>query len=264
MLERRIRPMIKSAAKRISDRCLGLGLSFLTVLTATAVLAQESSREGDGPVNREMKEYRAESQKKLPPALTKVFGESTALVKKSGVVERALKVGDKAPDFELPDASGKKAKLSDLLKKGPVIVTWYRGGWCPYCNIYLRGFQKVSSKIKDEGATLVAISPETPKHTAETVKKDDLGFLVLSDKGNKAAHAFRIAYKIPQILAEATKGKLDLKEYNGDDSNELPLAATYLIDRDGRIRYAFIDADPGKRAEPSAVVTALRGLKKAR
>ena len=173
-------------------------------------------------------------------------------------------VGDRAPDFELPNASGKRVKLSALLEHGPVVVTWYRGAWCPYCNIALRGFQKVLPEIKAEGASLVAVSPQTPDNSLTTVEKDGLGFEVLSDRGNKVAHTFGVAYKVPAVVVEQLKGRLDLSKYNGDSSNELPLGATYVIDRQGVIRYAFVDGDYRKRAEPSAVVAALRGLKKAR
>ena len=119
-------------------------------------------------------------------------------------------------------------------------------------------------EIKAEGASLVAISPQTPDNSLTTVEKDGLGFEVLSDSGNKVAHAFGVAYKVPAVVVEQLKGRLDLSKYNGDSSNELPLGATYVIDRQGVIRYAFVNGDYRKRAEPSAVVAALRSLKKDR
>ena len=169
-------------------------------------------------------------------------------------------MGDKAPDFELPDGSGNKVKLSKMLETGPVVVTWYRGGWCPYCNIALMGFQDVLLEIKAQGASLVAISPETPDNTMKTSETDKLGFEVVSDKANKVAHAYGVAYKLPPAIAGMMKDRL--AKQNGDDSNELPLGATYVIDREGVIRYAFVDHDYRKRAEPSAVVAALKALKK--
>jgi peroxiredoxin len=111
-------------------------------------------------------------------------------------------------------------------------------------------------------ARLVAISPQTPDNSAAAVEKDALGFEVLSDKGNKAAKVFGIAYKVPAVVVEHLKGRLDLNKYNGDTTNELPLGATYVIGRHGVIRYAFDDGDYRKRAEPSAVVVALRGPRK--
>ena len=137
-------------------------------------------------------------------------------------------------------------------------MTWYRGGWCPYCNIALRGFHKSLPEIRAAGATLVAISPETPDNTLSTAEKNHLDFEVLSDHGNKVAHAYGVAYKIPRVIAEQFKGRLDLARHNGDESGTLPLGATYVIDREGTIRYAFVDADYRKRAEPSHVLAAVR------
>jgi len=245
----------------------GIGLAALLVMLTTTIMpsaAQEPTKGTEEPVRKELEAYQKEMATKAPAERLKVYEEGIELVKKSGVVERALKVGDKAPDFALPDASGKTVKLSALLQDGPVVVTWYRGAWCPYCNIALRGFQRVLPEIKAEGASLVAISPQTPDKSAATVEKDALGFEVLSDRGNHAAHAFGVAYKVPDVVVQQFKGRLDLNTYNGDSTNELPLGATYVIDRQGVIRYAFVDGDYRKRAEPSAVVAALRGLKKAR
>ena len=254
--------MTRQSARRFFGPSLGVATSLFALLAVTALSAQEPSTAGDGPVKKELEAFRRESAKKAPAERLKVYEEGVELVKKSGVVEKALKVGDKAPDFELPDASGNKVRLSNLLKQGPVVVTWYRGGWCPYCNIALRGFQKVLPEIKAEGASLVALSPETPENTGKTSEKDALGFEVLSDAKCQAAHAFGVAYKLPPILVDQFKGRLDLAKYNGDDSHELPLGATYVIDREGVIRYAFVDGDYRKRAEPSEVLAALRGLKK--
>ena len=219
---------------------------------------------GDQPVRQELEKIQKEFAQKAPAERLKAYDEGVELVKKSGVLDRALKVGDNAPDFALPDGSGKVVRLADQLKQGPVVVTWYRGAWCPYCNVALRGFQKVMPEIKAQGASMIAISPQTPDHSAKTATDDDLGFAVLSDHGNQVAHAFGIAYKIPKVVTDQFQGRLDLAKYNGDDSNELPLGVTYVIDRDGVIRYAFLDADYRKRAEPAAVVAALRKLANSR
>ena len=108
------------------------------------------------------------------------------------------------------------------------------------------------------GATPGRLSPETPDNSLSTAEKNHLDFEVLSDRGNKVAHAYGVAYKIPKVIADQFKGRLDLAKYNGDDSGELPLGATYVIDRDGVIRYAFVDADYRKWAEPSDVIAAIR------
>jgi peroxiredoxin len=243
----------------MDNRRITILVLALLAMMAAPLAAQEPK---DEPVKKELEAFQKDQAAKAPAERLKVYEEGIEQVKKSGILEKALKVGDKAPDFELPDASGKTVKLSALLEHGPVVVTWYRGAWCPYCNIALRGYQKVLPEIKAEGASLVAISPQTPDNSAATVEKDALGFEVLSDKSNKAARSFGVAYKVPSVVIEQLKGRLDLSKYNGDTTNELPLGATYVIDRQGVIRYAFVDGDYRKRAEPSAVVAALKALKK--
>jgi len=230
-----------------------------------AMLASVVAAQEPGEVRKEIEAFRKDAASKTPSEVLKAVDEGVEVIRKSGAVKKALKVGDKVPDFELPNASGKPVKLSALLENGPVVVTWYRGAWCPFCNIALRGFQKSLPEIKAEGASLLAISPQTPDNSLSTAEKAGLGFEVLSDKGNKAARSFGIAYKLPKVTTELMKGRrVDLRKFNGDDSKELPLCATYVIDRAGVIRYAFVDADFHKRAEPSEVVTALKKLRGSR
>ncbi|MGO8901562.1 MAG: peroxiredoxin-like family protein [Isosphaeraceae bacterium] len=248
-----------SHTRSASTFLLTLGVSLIVLTTARTISAQGPDA---APVRKELEEFRERASKNSPPDRIRVYEEGIEEVRKSGVTDKALKVGDRAPDFELLNAVGKKVKLSELIARGPVVVTWYRGGWCPYCNIALRGFHKSLPEIRAAGATLVALSPETPDNSLSTAEKNHLDFEELSDRGNKVAHAYRVAYKIPKVVAEQFKGRLDLGKHNGDDSGELPLGATYVIDREGVIRYAFVDADYRKRAEPSDVIAALRGLVK--
>jgi peroxiredoxin len=247
-------------ARVTSAILLAFGASFCALNTAN-LGAQEPAKDADvAPVRKELDEFREKASKSAPPDRLRAYEQGIEEVRKSGVTDKALKVGDRAPDFELTNATGKKVKLSVLAARGPVVLTWYRGGWCPYCNIALRGFQKSLSSFRAAGATLVALSPETPDNTLGTAEKDHLEFEVLSDRGLKVAHAFGIAYKIPKVVATQSKGHLDLAKYNGDDSGDLPLGATYVVDRGGIIRYAFVDSDYRKRAEPSDVLAVLRGL----
>jgi peroxiredoxin len=255
--------MNRSLARRVSTILLILGASFVALTAAATISAQGPAQEPESaPVRKELDEFRENALKKTSPERLRAYEQGIDEVRKSGVTEKALKVGDKAPDFELPNAAGKKIKLSDLTARGPVVITWYRGGWCPYCNIALRGFHKVLPEIRAAGASLVALSPETPDNTLSTAEKNHLEFEVLSDRGHKAAHAYGVAYKIPKVIAEQFKGRLDLAKHNGDDGGELPLGATYVVDRAGVIRYAFVDADYRKRAEPATVLAVLRGLEK--
>jgi peroxiredoxin len=253
--------MNRSAARQPSTLPFTLSTSLFALTTAATICAQVPANEPDGaPVRKELDEFREKASKKAPSNRLRAYEQGIEEVRKSGATDSALKVGDRAPDFELPNATGKKIKLSEFTARGPVVITWYRGDWCPYCNIALRGFQKSLSKIRAAGATLVALSPVTPNNSLSTAEKNHLAFAVLSDRGNKVAHTDGVAYKVPKIVAEQSKGRLDLAKHNGDDSGQLPLGATYVVDRKGVIRDAFVDADYRKRAEPSTVLAALRGL----
>ncbi|HLP83733.1 MAG TPA: peroxiredoxin-like family protein [Phycisphaerales bacterium] len=201
---------------------------------------------------------------KAPAETVALYEKGIRDVGSSGVLDTALKVGAKAPEFSLPDAKGERVALSSMLAKGPVVVTWYRGAWCPYCNVQLREYQKAMPEITALGAQLVAISPQTPDSTLSTQQKNELVFAVLSDAGNGVAKQFGIAYTLPAEVAASFKGKLDLAKFNGDASNELPLSATYVIGTDGVIRYAFVDADYRNRAEPAEIVAALKALQSAK
>lgn len=201
---------------------------------------------------------------KAPAETVALYEKGIRDVGSSGVLDSALKVGAKAPEFSLPDAKGERVALSSMLAKGPVVVTWYRGAWCPYCNVQLREYQKAMPEMTALGAQLVAISPQTPDSTLSTQQKNELAFAVLSDTGNAVAKQFGIAYTLPAEVSASFKGKLDLAKFNGDASNELPLSATYVIGTDGVIRYAFVDADYRNRAEPAEIVAALKAMQSAK
>ncbi len=174
---------------------------------------------------------------------------------------KGLRVGEKAPNFTLPGAAGKEVQLEDVLKKGPVILTFYRGGWCPYCNMELRAYQQLMDDIKEAGANLIAISPQTPDASLSTKEKNELDYFVLSDEGNKVADEYNLVYKLPPYLVEIYKEKgLDLEKANDSDSWTLPVSATYIIKQDGTIAYEYTKADYKDRVEPSEVVDKLKSL----
>ncbi len=214
-----------------------------------------------GPTLAEkLRAFSRQFRKTAPAKRVRAFERGIAAVRASGVVARALKVGDTAPMFELPNAADKMVSLPRLLTHGPVVVVWFRGAWSPYCNLTLHAYQQERRTIKALGATLLAISPQMPDATAKTAAKNKLKFDVLSDQGNEAARAFRIVYRLPRRVAALLEEKVNFERYNGDRSFELPLCATYIIDQKGIIRYAFLDADYRKRAEPAEVIEALRRI----
>lgn len=182
---------------------------------------------------------------------------------RSQLAERALKVGDQAPRFELPDGDGMLWRSEDLLRNGllrngPLAIVFYRGRWCAYCNAQLAALQDVHKQIAESGASLIAISPQTQKHSYMTRDMHKLRFPVLSDAGNQVARQFGLAYRLsPDLQAIYETIMTKLHGCNGDQSWELPLAATYLIQSDGKISYVRIDADWRHRPEPEELLQAL-------
>jgi peroxiredoxin len=174
---------------------------------------------------------------------------------KSGLADRALKIGDLAPAFELPDGDGMLWHSEDLLRSGPLVIVFYRGRWCAYCNAQLSALQEIHSQIADAGGSLVAISPQTQKHSYMTRDMHKLRFPVLSDQGNKVAKKFGLVYRLsPELKAMYESIMTKLPGYNGDQSWELPLAATYIVQHEGKISWSRIDSDWRKRPEPEELL----------
>lgn len=198
----------------------------------------------------QLDEVKNNFESKADASLIKIYNDGIKAVTKSGVVENAKNVGDTAPNFVLKNALGNPVELQEYLKKGKVVLTWYRGGWCPFCNLTLRQLQQELPNFKANNATLIALTPEVPDQSLSTSEKHNLEFEVLSDLGNKIAREYGIVYKLTDDVAKSYNSSFGLNDYNGDDSNELPLAATYIINEDGTIAYAFLDAEYRNRAEP--------------
>jgi peroxiredoxin len=194
---------------------------------------------------------------KAPDEIKKIYADGINDVTRQNIVVNAKKNDDIAPDFGLTNAIGKKVQLSDYLKKGPVVLTWYRGGWCPYCNMTLQYLQQQLPDIQLRGASLLALTPELPDKSISTVEKHQLQFEVLSDVGNEVAHQYGIVFKLTDAVAASYQKGFDLHGFNGDESNELPLAATYVINQDGVIVYTFLDAEYRNRAEIADILRAL-------
>jgi peroxiredoxin len=174
---------------------------------------------------------------------------------RSGLADRALKAGDRAPSFELPDGDGMLWRSEDLLRRGPLVIVFFRGRWCAYCNAQLNALQEIHSQLAAAGASLVAISPQTQKHSYMTRDMHKLRFPVLSDAGNQVARKFGLVYRLsPEMQAMYESIMTKLPGYNGDQSWELPLAATYIVQPDGKISWARVDADWRKRPEPEEVL----------
>lgn len=178
------------------------------------------------------------------------------------LAERALLRGAVAPDFILPDAQGRPVRLYSLLRDGPVVVVFYRGGWCPFCKVYLRGFQRRRRELKALGAQVVAISPQLPDHSLSTRETGKLKYTVLSDVGNKIAHKFGLVVRLNDPLLKVYESfGVSLKEVNGKDgAAELPVPATFVINTNGVVRRSHVDGDFTRRLDPDDVVEEIKKL----
>ncbi|MCW3789498.1 peroxiredoxin-like family protein [Plebeiibacterium sediminum] len=190
----------------------------------------------------------------------KIYAEGIQSIVNDNVVENALQVGDTAINFTLKNALNKDITLYDKLKDGPVILMWYRGGWCPYCNLTLNHMQASLPEFKQYNANLLALTPELPDSTLSTQDKNALKFDVLSDIDNKVAGQYKVVFNLTSDVADAYEQNFGLSKYNGNSSAQLPLAATYIIGTDKVIKYAFLDADYRNRAEPKEIISVLKTL----
>ncbi|HEY2020955.1 peroxiredoxin-like family protein [Paraburkholderia sp.] len=213
-------------------------------------------------LREQLDSFRAEFARTAPLGRVALYEARIDELRAGFGVEKAVGTGDQAPDFSLRDVRGNPVSLSGLLQRGPVVVTFYRGGWCPYCNIQLRAYQAIVPEMAARGARLVAISPQLSDGSLNTAQTNALTFDVLSDAGNSVARRFGLVYALPEDLRDALRSNNKaLPAINGDASWELPVPATYVIAPDGRITLASIEVDYRKRLEPDAILAALTSLR---
>lgn len=212
-------------------------------------------------LDAELRAFYESRRQQIPAETREIMDRATRELSESGQAGRALTVGTRAPHFSLPSATGQTVTLDELLTEGPVVLTFYRGAWCPYCNIALRALQQQHDAITARGARLVAISPQIPDESLTLAEKHQLAFDVLSDLGSDTAKQYGLAFDLPEDLAAVyDRFGFDLQRVNAGHARTLPLPATYVIDRDGTIRWAFVDTDYTKRAEPADILAALDSL----
>ncbi|MBI4870056.1 MAG: AhpC/TSA family protein [Candidatus Riflebacteria bacterium] len=205
---------------------------------------------------------RAASGRKASPEKRAIVETALRDLTRSGLLEHSLKPGARAPDFTLPNSEGKSVQLRELLARGPVVLVFYRGHWCPYCNAQLAALQEALPRLREAGASLVAISPEKPDYVKESVQTMKLEFEVLSDAGNRVARSFGLAFRVPPKLEELYRGfGLTLEKFNADGKWELPVPGTFVLDRQGLVALASVDPDYTRRLEPEAILAALAKLR---
>ena len=203
--------------------------------------------------------YNVQKEANLPADVLALMNTTNEELIAQHVRDNALQVGQKVANFSLANHCGDTVALTDLLVKGPVIISFYRGGWCPYCNLELKALNDYLPKFKAHNAQLVAVSPQLPDESLSTAQKNELEFDVLSDVSNIVANQFGLLFTLDERIQSLYTGfGIDFESYYGDKSFKLPLPATYVINQDGIITYAFISEDYTLRAEPEAVLNALQ------
>ena len=197
----------------------------------------------------------------LPEDTATTVGKNFEYILSSDFGDKALSEGDKAEDFTLPNAKGEATQLSKLLEQGPIVLNFYRGGWCPFCNLEFKSLHDILPQIKELGANLVGISPELPDNSLDTIEKHQLQFEVLTDVGNNISRQYGIIMDVPEFMRPVyLEWGIDLPTTNGDDTWELPIPATYIIGSDGNIISSYINKNYTERMEPSDIIKTLETL----
>ncbi len=209
-------------------------------------------------LSAQLQEKAAANAANYPADVVQTYAQGIEIVRATDIEESAKQVGEMAIDAQLSGWKGEQVRLSDLWQDGPIVLMWYRGGWCPYCNLQLRAMQQAIDQIEHAGAKLVVLTPELPEKARETAEANDLDIVALHDRDSAVARKYGLVFQLPEVIIPAYRDKLRLPEYNGNDAMELPLSATYVIDKSGRITFAFLDADYKKRAEPADVIKAVQ------
>lgn len=204
-------------------------------------------------------ETSAQGIKRIPPEALSIIMEAAGELDAQGVGDNALKAGDMMPDVQLTDAKGKKTSSAATFADGPAIITFYRGGWCPYCNLELKAYQDLLGEITSLGATLAAITPEKPDNSLSTIEKNQLSFPVLTDTGNSFAKEIGLMFELPEKLQTVYNGfGMDLPALNDNSGWSLPIPATFVVAKGGKIILADVNRDYRLRLEPSEAMAALK------
>jgi peroxiredoxin len=193
-----------------------------------------------------------------PPEIHPVMERATAELIASGQASRAIHAGDRAPEFTLKDQNGNDVSSADLLARGPLVITFYRGVWCPYCNIELQALNEVLPQIREHGANVVAISPQKQVNSRKSVRTNALDFPVLADVKGETGAAFGLRFALPDYLVQLyTKLGNHLPEFNDDPGWTLPMPARYVVGQDGVVLYSEVNPDYTRRPDPAEMFPVL-------
>jgi peroxiredoxin len=234
-----------------------------TLILALSLILALPSFARELPLSDQLGVVRLRQKKQLPKAAQATIDKSFTDLKKQNVGGTAPKKGDVLPDFTLPKTGGGSVQLSELLKSGPVVVTFYRGSWCPYCAVQLADYQKHLKEIQAAGGQLVAITPEETARSETFAKERGLAFPIAWDKDNAYAKQLSIVYALPTEVRKLHEELgIDLKASQGNEQWQLPVPATFVVDSGRKVVFAYVDVDYTKRAETRDLISALKAAKK--
>lgn len=201
---------------------------------------------------------KAKSAKRVPADKWAIMSRSTQDLKALSLSSNALQKGDTLLEFQLPNATGETVSLADF-NEDFLVLSFYRGGWCPYCNMELQALQAILPQLKESNTALVAISPETPDHSLSTSQKNELSFEVLSDVNNVYAKSIGLVFQLPEDLREVyqTFG-IEVGKHNGNEDYELPMPGTYVINRNRKVIHSFVPEDYTERLDPEVILEVIR------
>jgi peroxiredoxin len=210
---------------------------------------------------QELDRFRNMRDDVIPADITRLMDKATAELIQSKLADQVAGVGSEAPGFSLPNATGQQVTLSQMLTRGPVVISFYRGVWCPFCNLEQRALQQHLPQISELGASLVAISGQTPDNSLSMAEKNELTYEVLTDIGLTVASSYGLVFRLPDYLQEAYEQLgHPVPMFDGPGQQTLPIPATFVADRDGIVRFAYANPDYMHRADPKDILATLKSI----
>jgi peroxiredoxin len=231
-------------------------------MSASSVVTPQMFQSEPAALAQDLSEFQRQLARMLPADAYARLAAAIDLMVATRPGAAALKIGQPAPDFVLPSLDGGTVALANELLAGPVVLTFYRGSWCPYCDLQLRAYAELVPLLRSVGARLLAVSPQSAEAVVPNASDHrSLGFPLLTDAGGEVARRYGLMYVLDDAMRSVMLGfGLDLSVVNGDASWELPVPATYVVSSDRRIAWAHVEDDYRRRAEPADILRAVRGL----
>lgn len=213
-------------------------------------------------LQQQLDKLTAEFANKIPDAAKATMKQANQTLIDSGILERTIKVGDQLPNFTLKNQNGDNISSTELLKQGPLVISFFRGVWCPYCNLEIQALEQYATQFLAEGANIVVISPQAQASNQRTVEQNKLSFDVLMDAGNNYADKLNISFTLAKEIKALYSGfGINLAEHNGEDSWTLPMPTRLVVSTDGNVIAADINPDYTQRPDPSETLTTIKSIK---